>query len=70
MNHIAYRAGPLAHSMPALTVSDPAASVALGALAFQETLASTPVALTIEILGFATMTAAAADLARRTKPDQ
>lgn len=70
LNQMAYRAGPLAHSMPSLTVTDPAVSVALGALAFQEALATTPLALTIEILGFLLMTAAAADLARRTKADQ
>ncbi|MDE3207193.1 MAG: DMT family transporter [Acidobacteriota bacterium] len=70
LNQIASRAEPLAHSMPALTVTDPAASVAPGAVAFQEALAATPVALTIQILGFATMAAAAADLARRTKAAQ
>lgn len=61
----AYRAGPLAKSMPALTVSDPAASVILGVLAFQERLDANAVAVLGQVLGFLVMAAAAAQLARR-----
>ena len=64
---MAYRAGPLAHSMPALTITDPAASVALGALAFQERLASGPFPLSTEVAGFVLMTFAAIQLARQDK---
>lgn len=65
LTQMAYRAGPLAKSMPALTVSDPAASVALGALAFQERLAGDPLAIALQVIGFVVMAAAAAQLARR-----
>ncbi len=66
---MAYRAGPLAKSMPALTVTDPAASVALGVLAFQEKLAATPFAIALQVVGFVVMAAAAAQLARREATD-
>lgn len=65
LTQMAYRAGPLAKSMPALTVTDPAASVALGVLAFQERLASDPAAVALQVVGFVVMLAAAAQLARR-----
>lgn len=65
LTQMAYRAGPLAKSMPALTVSDPAASVALGVLAFQENLADNPIAIAGQVIGFLIMAAAAAQLARR-----
>jgi drug/metabolite transporter (DMT)-like permease len=70
LTQMAYRAGPLAHSMPALTVTDPASSVVLGAVAFQESLASSPSAIVVQLLAFATIAAAATQLARRTKADQ
>ena len=65
LTQMAYRAGPLAKSMPALTVTDPAASVLLGVLAFQERLAGDPVAIAFQAIGFVVMTAAAFQLARR-----
>jgi drug/metabolite transporter (DMT)-like permease len=65
LSQMAYRAGPLAKSMPALTVSDPTASVALGVLAFQEKLADTAFAISLQVIGFVVMTAAAAQLARQ-----
>jgi drug/metabolite transporter (DMT)-like permease len=65
LTQVGYRAGPLAKSMPALTVTDPAASVLLGALAFQEHLARSPWAVTLQAIGFLTMSVAAAQLARR-----
>lgn len=65
VTQLAYRAGPLAKSMPALTVSDPAASVALGVLVFQERLAAGPLAIGLQVIGFVVMAAAAAQLARR-----
>jgi drug/metabolite transporter (DMT)-like permease len=65
LTQLAYRAGPLAQSMPALTVSDPAASVVLGIAAFQERVSSSPVAVTLQIVGFVVMSVAAAQLARR-----
>lgn len=65
LTQMSYRAGPLAKSMPALTVSDPAASVVLGVLAFRETLATSPLAIGGQIVGFVVMALAAAQLARR-----
>jgi drug/metabolite transporter (DMT)-like permease len=65
LTQMAYRAGPLAKSMPALTVSDPAASIFLGVFAFQEHLDGNPLALLGQIGGFLIMSAAAAQLARR-----
>ena len=65
LTQVAYRAGPLAKSMPALTVSDPAASVLLGVLAFQESLATDPLAIAGQVIGFVVMGGAAAQLARR-----
>ncbi len=69
LTQLAYRAGPLAGSMPALTVTDPASSVAIGALAFHERLAATPLAITVEVAGFVAMFAATAQLARRNQQD-
>lgn len=65
LTQVAYRAGSLAKSMPALTVSDPAASVVLGVLAFQESLSTSPFAIVGQVAGFVVMAAAAAQLARR-----
>ena len=69
LTQLAYRAGPLAKSMPALTVADPAASVALGVLAFQEKLDTYPLALALQVIGFVVMSLAAAQLARREAED-
>lgn len=65
LTQMAYRAGPLAKSMPALTVTDPAASVVLGVLAFQEKLSSHPLNVALQAIGFVLMALAAAQLARR-----
>lgn len=67
LTQMAYRAGPLAHSMPALTVTDPAASVVLGVLAFQEKLASGPMSIALQAAGFVLIAGAAVQLARRTQ---
>lgn len=65
LTQMAYRAGPLAQSMPALTIADPAASVLLGVIAFHEQLANDAVAIALQVIGFVVMAAAAAQLARR-----
>jgi drug/metabolite transporter (DMT)-like permease len=70
LTQMAYRAGPLAKSMPALTVTDPAASVALGVLAFQEHLDGHVLAIALQVIGFVVMAAAATQLARREAGDQ
>lgn len=65
LTQAAYRAGPLAASLPAMTIGDPAAAVVIGVLAFQEQVAHTPPAVLFQVVGFALMTAGAWQLARR-----
>jgi hypothetical protein len=42
VNQLAFNAGPLASSLPLVTIVDPVVSVAIGAVAFGETTASRP----------------------------
>jgi drug/metabolite transporter (DMT)-like permease len=49
----AFQAGPLAASLPVLTVADPVVSIAIGAAAFHEGLRSSPVAVLAEAAGLA-----------------
>lgn len=67
LTQMAYKAGPLSHSMPVLTLTDPAASIFLGALAFEEGLADDALSIAVEVIGFVIMAAAAIQLARRAK---
>jgi drug/metabolite transporter (DMT)-like permease len=69
LTQVAYRSGSLAGSLPALTVTDPAASVVIGALAFQEHLASNALAVAGQLVGFVIVAGAATQLARREKSD-
>ena len=64
LTQLAYRAGPLAESMPALTIVDPASAIFIGALAFHEELAHSPPAVIIELAAFVVMGVASARLAR------
>lgn len=64
LTQLAYRAGPLAESMPALTIVDPASAIFIGALAFHEQLAHSPPVVVIEIATFIVMGVASARLAR------
>lgn len=64
LTQLAYRAGPLPESLPALTITDPASSILIGALAFHENLAHSATAVTLEIVAFAVMGVASARLAR------
>jgi drug/metabolite transporter (DMT)-like permease len=66
VTQLAYRAGPLAASLPALTIGDPIAAVALGVLALGERLDDRPVPLAAAATALAVMVAAAAVLARRS----
>jgi drug/metabolite transporter (DMT)-like permease len=47
----AFQAAPLVASLPMLTVVDPIASIAIGAFAFGEGIASSPVAVVTEVAG-------------------
>lgn len=66
LGQTAYRAGPLTGSLPAITIVDPVVAIALGVLAFGESVAGRPIALVVEIAAFATMTAGVVALARRS----
>jgi hypothetical protein len=68
LTQLAYRAGPLANSMPAITITDPAVSVMVGCVAFHELLADSPIALLWEIAGIALTVVAATRLIRSTGP--
>lgn len=51
----AFQAGPLAASLPAITVSDQISTVTIGWLAFQEPIRSDPLAIVLEVVGMAAM---------------
>lgn len=53
MHQQAYARAPLRASLPAITVANPLAGVAFGAIAFDEIPAHSPVAVTAEVLGLA-----------------
>lgn len=66
LNQAAYQAGSLAAMLPPLTIADPIVAVIIGAVAFGEELASTPLALTGELAGFLAMGVSVVQLARRS----
>lgn len=51
----AFQAGPLAASLPAITVSDQLSTITIGWLAFQEPIRSDPPAIVLEVVGMAAM---------------
>ena len=65
LNQLAYRAGRLAESLPALTISDPASSIVIGALAFHEVVAHSALDLAVELASFVVMGLASERLSRR-----
>lgn len=60
----AFQAGALDVSLPAMSVVDPVVSVAIGALAFGESLVVSPAATTLEVLGLIGMSLGVVALAR------
>jgi drug/metabolite transporter (DMT)-like permease len=60
----AFQAGPLAWSLPTLTVVDPVVSIAIGAFAFGEHVASGPFSTVLEVVGMAAVAAGVFALAR------
>ncbi len=66
LTQLAYRSGPLASSLPAMTIGDPASAVVIGVLAFHEHLARTPSAISVGVAAFAAMTVGAWQVARHT----
>ena len=61
---MAFQAGPLAASLPAITAVDPVASIALGLLLFDERLHGRPLAATVEGIALAVLAVAVVRLAR------
>ena len=53
----AFQAGPLAWSLPAVTVVDPVVSIIIGAFAFGEHVAPGPVSLVLELVGLVAVVA-------------
>ncbi len=68
INQLAFNAGPLAQSLPLITIVDPMISVVIGSLAFNETLSTGAGSVTGQLLGFAVMSTGVVLLARRANP--
>lgn len=66
VTQLAYRSGPLAASLPAMTVGDPASAVLIGVFAFHEKVSRTPATLALEVAGFVLMAVGTRELARRS----
>ena len=64
INQVAFQAGPLAASLPAITAVDPVASIVLGLLLFDERLHGRPFAATLEGIALAVLAVAVVRLAR------
>jgi drug/metabolite transporter (DMT)-like permease len=65
VNQLAFNAGPLAASLPLVTIIDPVVSVAVGSIAFGEKTASAPLPVMGQVLGFALMSVGVVVLSRR-----
>lgn len=68
ISQVGYQSGPLAASLPPLTMINPIVAVALGISVFDEHLTRTAPALGAETISFVAMTVAVVQLARRTGP--
>jgi drug/metabolite transporter (DMT)-like permease len=66
LTQVAYRSGPLASSLPAMTIGDPAAAVLIGVLAFHEQVNNAPVAVASQVVAFGLMGVGTWQLARLT----
>jgi len=64
LNQAAFNSGPLAVSLPMLTIADPVVAVIVGAVVFGEQTASAPALLAGQLLGFFVMTGGVVVLAR------
>jgi drug/metabolite transporter (DMT)-like permease len=60
----AFQAGPLAASLPVLTIADPLVAAAIGGLAFHEGISSSPAAIAIESAAVVAMVVGVFNLAR------
>ena len=69
VNQVAYQAGPLAASLPPITILDPVVAIILGVAVFDERLSTGAFAVVLEVLTFAVMAVATVELARRSPAD-
>lgn len=65
LNQAAYRSGPLAASLPPMTMADPIVAILLGVLVFNERIAHDPGALSLEVASAVVVLVATVQLARR-----
>jgi drug/metabolite transporter (DMT)-like permease len=65
LNQAAYRTGPLAASLPAMTMADPVVAIVIGILVFNEHIALSPGALVLEAASAAVVLVSTVQLARR-----
>lgn len=66
LTQAAYQAGPLAASLPPLTITDPIVAILIGAVVFDERLSDDGAAVVGQVIAFAAMTLATVQLARRS----
>ena len=64
LSQLAYRAGPVSASLPAMNSVNPLASVLIGAAVFDEHFRTGPIPSTIEAFALAAMTLATVQLSR------
>lgn len=62
----AFQAGPLAASLPPLTIADPVVAVAIGITVFHEQIRNGPGAIAVQLAAATVMSAATVQMARRT----
>jgi drug/metabolite transporter (DMT)-like permease len=55
VNQAAFNAGPLVSSLPTLTIANPVVAIALGAVVFEEAIASAPALVAGQVIGFVVM---------------
>jgi drug/metabolite transporter (DMT)-like permease len=70
LSQLAYRAGPLSASLPAITAVNPIVSVIIGVAVFDEPFRTAPGYLIGEVLGLALMAVAAVGLTRSVPDDR
>lgn len=70
VNQAAFNAGPLASSLPALTITDPVVAIILGAAAFGEATGSAPIMVAGQAIGFVVMSGGVVALSRCAGPSR
>jgi drug/metabolite transporter (DMT)-like permease len=68
VNQLAFNAGPLAQSLPLITIADPLVSVAIGSIAFDETVSHSPALVTGQVIGFLVMSVGVFTLSKHAIP--